>query len=87
MWTKREKAMLKAMGRELKHQESLSCFYVRILEDMIRITVHAAREVKEPDYKAMWEELKRQWGDGKFGIITKLSDFMAEIERRHGGKA
>lgn len=93
MWTKREKAMLRAMGKIYlanikKMREALTGHVKDIRENKrkslaacIIQSVYAARKVNEPDYRAMWEELR--------GIHTGKSFkiWMADIERRHGGKA
>ena len=78
MWTKREKAMLRAMGQEYQiNRDFGDTGDEHIVAALIHTVVRAAREVKEPDYKAMWEELKDNSGNQKACLL--------EIERRHGG--
>lgn len=96
MWTKRERAMLKmiaaycrpfaiiatvAKKRRDDRVYNLAMADMWLILNPLRAAIRAAREVKAPDYEKMWEELK--------GIHTgnAFRMWMAEIERRHGGKA
>lgn len=79
--------MLKAMGKMITtrsaHRKGLSKGWT--IADAIGAAVRAAREVNEPDYKAMWEETKVRFFGYSWGPYTNPGNIMAEIERRHGG--
>ncbi len=110
MWTRREKAMLRAIGKEYFTELKNMRYYKanskergdtadlnREISRLIclglawaaKAAVRAAREVNEPDYKAMWEELKTELNK----VIENLSgqavgntlEHINAIERRHGG--
>lgn len=72
--------MLKAMGKMITtrsaRRKGLSKGWT--IEDVIGTAVCAAREVNEPDWKGMWNELKDNYGNQRACLL--------EIERRHGGK-
>ncbi len=103
MWTKREKAMLKAIGREYFIELQNMRYYKASskeqgdTEDLNReisrliclgiswaakAAVRTAREVKEPDWKGIWEELKKNSDNIIFSYGQRA--YLLEIERRHG---
>lgn len=87
-WTERERAMLKSMGRcVLAYQLDGERTYASATIIAIRHAVIAAKLTKmEPDYQAMWEELKNYCFPPLVFHENFVINKMAAIEKRQGGK-